>query len=79
MFIIVTINKGNYKHSCIKHREAEILVVEVSKMKKKPNPQNEEFAQDLSPDDLDTRNDKDMTKEQKENTPLKNTPKNPSQ
>ncbi|MEC1177829.1 hypothetical protein P9B03_04980 [Metasolibacillus meyeri] len=48
-------------------------------MKKKPNPQSEEFAQDLSPDDLDTRNEKEMTKEQEENTPLKNTPKNPSQ
>lgn len=55
----------------------ETLVVEVSHMEKKPNPQNEEFAQDLSPDDLDTRNDKEMTEEQKKNTPLNNTPQNP--
>lgn len=47
----------------------ETLVVEVSHMEKKQNPQNEEFAQDLSPDDLDTRNDKEMTEEQKNNTP----------
>ncbi len=34
--------------------------------------QREEFGQDLSPDDLDTRNKEDMTKEQIKNTAVSN-------
>ncbi|WP_154661613.1 hypothetical protein [Bacillus ndiopicus] len=40
--------------------------------------QNEEFGQDLSPDDLDTRNENEMTKEQVKNTPIDTTSNNKS-
>ncbi|GLC88985.1 hypothetical protein [Lysinibacillus piscis] len=45
-------------------------------VEKKSSKKNvrEEFGQELSPDDLDTRNKNQMTKEQKQNTPTeKNT------